>query len=201
VVATLAGMFGDAAGPHLIVDHPLLQMFLNPRNRWMLLASPRVAAAPFFVVGFVRLILTDPLGYLLGAQYGDGALRWAKKSLGEGVSTAVRWFGKAAPVVIFVAPNLYMCILAGASRMRLRTFVALNVSGTVARLILLRVAGDAFDRQLSSVLDFIRQYQWWLVAVSAVAVTVQLITSRKRGMLETPAEIEREIEELDVDEA
>jgi membrane protein DedA with SNARE-associated domain len=194
VVLTVAGMVADAVGPHLILSHPLLQMFLNPRNRYLLLAAPHVAAAPFFVVGFIRLILTDPLGYLLGRQYGDGALRWARRAFGDGVNTAVQWFSKAAPLVILVAPNLYMCILAGTSRMRVRTFVALNVTGTIGRLILIRLTGDAFEQQLNDVLDFIRRYQWWLVGISVVAVTIQVISSRRRGILETPAEIEAEIE-------
>lgn len=200
VVMSVAGMVADAVGPHLILSHPLLQMFLNPRNRYLLLASPRVGPIEFFLVGFFRLVLTDPLGYLLGAQHGDGALRWARKSFGEGVTTAVRWFGKAAPVLIVLAPNLYMCILAGASRMRLRTFLVLNITGTIGRLVLVRLTGDAFDSQLNTALDWIRQYQWWLVAISAVVVSIQVVTSRRRGILETPAEIEAEIEALEAED-
>lgn len=200
VVMSLLGMLGDAIGPSMILDHPLLQMFLNPRNRWLLLASPHVGPVEFFAVGFARLLLTDPIGYVLGAQYGDGALRWAKKSLGDGVDTAVRWFGKAAPLVILVAPNLYMCILAGSSRMKLRTFLALNIGGTIGRLVLLRLTGDAFEQPLNRALDWIRDYRWYLVALSVVVVAIQLVSSRRRGMLETPAEIEAEIEELDREE-
>jgi membrane protein DedA with SNARE-associated domain len=170
-------------------------MFLNPRNRYLLLASTQVGAVEFFVVGFVRLVLTDPIGYVLGAQYGDGALRWAKRGFGEGVETAVRLFGKAAPLVILVAPNLYMCILAGASGMKVRTFLALNVVGTIGRLLLVRLTGNVFEDELESVLHWIRRYQWWLVGISVVVVVLQTIRSRRRGTFETPAEIEREIEE------
>jgi membrane protein DedA with SNARE-associated domain len=200
VVMSLLGMLGDAIGPRMILDHPLLQMFMNPRNRWLLAATPNVGPIEFFIVGFVRLLLTDPLGYILGAQYGEGAIKWAKKGMGETVDTVVKWFGKAAPVIIFVAPNLYMCILAGASRMKLRTFLVLNIGGTIGRLILIRLTGDAFDSQIRSVLDWVRQYQWWLVGLSVVVVTIQLISSRRRGLLETPSEIEAEIESLEAED-
>jgi membrane protein DedA with SNARE-associated domain len=109
----------------------------------------------------------------------------------------VRLFGKAAPLVILVAPNLYMCILAGASGMKVRTFLALNVVGTIGRLLLVRLTGNVFEDELESVLHWIRRYQWWLVGISVVVVALQTIRSRRRGTLETPAEIEREIEEIE----
>ena len=202
VVLSLAGTVADIIGPKLVTEHPLLQMFLNPRNRYLLLASPQVGAVEFFVVGFVRLVLTDPLGFVLGRQYGDAALKWAGEKMGdEGrfVSKVERIFGKAAPVIIFLAPNLYMCILAGASGMKVRTFVALNVSGTIARLILFRIAGEAFEDQLLSILDWISRNQKWLIILSFVIVVLQTIRSRRRGQLETPAEIEREIEEFEAE--
>jgi len=200
VVLSLAGTVADIIGPKLVTEHPLLQMFLNPRNRYLLLASPQVGAVEFFVVGFVRLVLTDPLGFVLGRQYGDAALKWAGEKMGdEGrfVSKVERIFGKAAPVIIFLAPNLYMCILAGASGMKVRTFLALNVSGTIARLVLFRIAGEAFEDQLLTILDWIQRNQKWLIVLSFVIVVVQTIRSRRRGQLETPAEIEREIEQIE----
>jgi membrane protein DedA with SNARE-associated domain len=200
VVLSLAGTVADVIGPKLVTEHPLLQMFLNPRNRYLLLASPQVGAIEFFVVGFVRLVLTDPLGFVLGRQYGDAALRWAGEKMGdEGrfVDKVERVFGKAAPVIIFLAPNLYMCILAGASGMKIRTFVALNVSGTIARLVLFRIAGEAFEDQLLTILDWIARNQKWLILLSFVIVVLQTIRSRRRGRFETPAEIERDIEEAE----
>jgi membrane protein DedA with SNARE-associated domain len=206
VVLTVAGSIADIVGPHLITTHPLVQMFFNPRNRYLLLASPRVGAIAFFSVGFIRLVLTDPIGFILGRQYGDAALKWAGDKMGDGgrfVSTLQRWFSKAGPVIILIAPNLYMCLLAGASKMRMRVFLAMNIAGTVGRLILIRIAGDAFNDELESVLEFIQRNQWKLVAISFVIVALQTIRSRRRGQLETPAEIEREIEqaeaELEVD--
>ena len=180
IAATVVAMIGDVVGPSLINEHPLWQINLNPRNRWLLLASSQVAAWPFFVVGFVRLVAIDPLFYLMGLQHGDAALRWAERKLGDEaglVRKIEHWFGRAAPGVVLIAPNGYVCLLAGAAGMRFRTFIALNVIGTVARLTLFIVAGAAFRDQLLDVLELIQRYQWWLVALSLVIVSLQ---ARKR---------------------
>jgi membrane protein DedA with SNARE-associated domain len=202
VVLALTGTVADILGPKLIVEHPQLQMFLNPRNRYMILAAATVQAVPFFVIGFVRLVLTDPLGYVLGRQYGEAALKWAGEKMGdEGrfIRRVERFFGKAAPVIILIAPNLYMCILAGASGMKARVFVALNVAGTIGRLVLFRIAGHAFRDELLDLVDWIGRNQKWLIIASFVVVVLQSARSRKRGTLETPAEIEREIEQAEAE--
>ena len=105
-----------------------------------------------------------------------------------------RGFGKVAPLVILIAPSFYWCVLAGAARMRLRLFITLNIIGTIGRLILIRLAGDAFHDELKHVLDWIQRYQWWLVGLSLVLVALQVFRGRERGTLETPMEMAAEIE-------
>ncbi len=193
VVATVA----DVIGPSLITERPLLQVFLQPRNRYLILAAPQVDAWSFFLVGFFRLVLTDPIWYLLGLQYGDAALRWAEKALGEDVgivSRLVKWFRVAAPVVVFVAPSGYICLLAGATGMRLRTFMLLNVGGTVTRLVLFKVVGDAFRDQLLTLIEWMQRYRWWLVGIAFVSVAFSTVRARQAGTLGTVSEIEAEIE-------
>ena len=197
VALVVVGYVADIIGPHLITTHPLLQIILNPRNRYLVLGSPHIDAVSFFVVGFFRLVLTDPIGFIIGWQHGDKAVRWAERRLGDDVGvmrTIERWFGKIAPIVIFIAPSFLWCILAGAARMRVRTFIALNISGTIARLVLIRMAGDAFRDELDSVLEWVQRYQWWLIAASAILVAFQVWRGGGRD-LETPAEIAAELEE------
>jgi membrane protein DedA with SNARE-associated domain len=161
-------------------------MTMNPRNRWLLLAAPQVGVVAFFAVGFVRLTAIDPLFYVLGVQYGDAALRWAERKLGDEagfVRKVERWFGRAAPAIVLIAPNGYVCLLAGAAGMRVRTFVALNVIGTIGRLTLFTIAGAALRNELLDVLDFIQRYQWWLVAASFALVVFQ--ASRRRSQTAT----------------
>lgn len=196
-VMSAAGIIADALGPKLVTDHPLLQIFLNPRNRYLLLAAPQLDAVPFFVVGFVRLLLTDPIFFLLGRQYGDAALRWTDDNagtMGPVIRTVERWFGKAAPLVVLIAPSGNMCLLAGASGMRVRLFWTMNVLGTIGRLSLFWIAGDAFRDELESVLEWIQRYQWRLVALSVAIVVAQTVLGRRRGTIDTPAEAEAEIE-------
>ena len=199
VALSLLGWAADIAGPALITEHPLLQMALNPRNRYLVLAAAQVDALPYFLVGFTRLVLTDPLGYLLGRQYGDGALRWLERKTGEDVPvrTIVRWFSRASSVIVVVAPNLYVCLLAGATGMRPRRFLVLNVGGTLGRLVLLRLFADAVDGVLDDVLAFIQRYQWWLVALSFLVVALQVRRRAAEGTLETPGAIEEEIREAE----
>lgn len=197
-VMVALGYLGDIVGPSLINSSPLLQIFINPRNRWLLLASPQVDAVPFFVVGFIRLILTDPIAYVLGWQYGDRAISWVESKMGDQsgfIRKIERWFGKVAPLVILIAPSFNWCVLAGASRMRPRLFIALNVTGTIGRLVLFRIAGEAFREQLEDVLELVQRYQWWLVALSFLVVALQMF--RKGDVIETPQEMAAELENDD----
>lgn len=196
VILAVMGTVADIIGPGLITERPLLQMFLNPRNRYLLLASPQVDTLPFFVVGFVRLVLTDPLFFLLGVQYGDAALRWAERKLDDDVGfirTAERFFARFGSVIILIAPSGYLCLLAGATGMRARRFIILNLMGTAGRLLLFRVLGETFKDELLSVLGFIQRYQWWLIALSLVVVAIQ---ARRKGSssLRSPSELGDEIE-------
>lgn len=194
VALAVIGTVADVIGPGLINERPLLQMFLNPRSRYLLLASPQVDAVPFFVVGFLRLVLTDPLFYLLGVQYGEAALRWAESKLGDDggfIRAAERFFGRFGSAIILIAPSGYLCLLAGASGMRPRRFIALNLIGTISRLLLFRFLGEALKDELFAVLGFIQRYQWWLVGLSFVIVSLQ---SRRKRTLRPPSELEAEIE-------
>ena len=200
-ILTVAGWLADAFAPAIIDKRPLLQMFLNPRNRYLVLASPQVDPVPFFLVGFIRLVLTDPLFYLLGYLYGDAALRWMERKMGEdretgSIAMIERWFAKASYVIVVLMPNGYVCLLAGATGMKPRVFLPLNIIGTIGRLIVIRIAGDVFEEQLESVLDFIAEYRWWLVLLSFSVVLFYAWRGRRKGALEfeSVSEMERELE-------
>ena len=179
IAATLADWFAAA----VITDRPLLQIFLNPRIRYLALSANNVDPLPWFLVGFFRLVLTDPLYFLLGRWYGDNALRWIQRNWGgesaATVQTMERWFAKASHVVVLIAPNGIVCLLAGATRMRVGVFAALNVIGTIGRLILVWFLAQSAEEPLEDILGFIDRYQWWLVGIS-IALGLLLIMQRKR---------------------
>jgi membrane protein DedA with SNARE-associated domain len=183
VAFTIAGMVVGAIAPALIKHHPLVVIFFQPINRYLILASTRVATWEFFAVAFVRLVLTDPLYFLLGRWFGDGALDWIENKTGNSgmVPFIKKWFGRAGPAIVFIAPNAYVCLLAGANRMKLRLFIALNVTGTLLRLVLIKATGDVFEPILRPVVDFIDKYRWQFVVLSVVLLLVQSLSNRKQG--------------------
>jgi membrane protein DedA with SNARE-associated domain len=199
VALAVVGMVADVLGPALITERPLLQIALNPRNRYLVLGAVQIAVVPFFVVAFVRLVLTDPLFYVLGRQYGDGALDWVERQTGGAgtIPMLVRWFSKASHVVLVVAPSGYVCLLAGATGMGPRIFAALNVLGTVGRLILIWFLAAAVEDTLLDIVSWVQRYQWWLVGASFLLVSLQSRRKAERGELESPAAIEQEILEAE----
>lgn len=184
VVLVVASNVGDALAPTLVNEHPVWLMALNARNRNLVLVVNNVDPLVFFVVGTARLLLSDPLFYLLGYFYGDAAVRWAERrapSVGSVLRQVERLFSRAAWPLVFLAPNNYICLFAGSAGMRPAVFAVLNVSGTVVRLWLVKVTGEAFEAPLEDVLGFIRQYQWPLTGLAAAMVAASWLLQRTRG--------------------
>lgn len=209
VVLTALAYVGDALWATLASHHPVWLILLNTRKRYLALTSPKLGVVTFFVVGVGRQILSDPLYFLLGRRYGDAGVRWLERKLGDasGVSVFEGWFQKAAYPMVAIAPNAIVSVLAGASKMKARTFLALNLGGTIVTIFLLRTFGNVFNEPLEAVLRFLRRYQWPLTILSVVLVTVQVVVTRRQGRseLESVAQMEQELEEAraevdDVDE-
>lgn len=183
-VLAIGSFVGQALSPTLLNDAPLLLILLNPRNTFLLLVSHNVELWAFLLTGFVRLVVGDPILYLLGLWYGDAARRFLREQhsgLDGVIAWLDRWFPRIGPALVFVAPNTWVCLLAGTSGMRIRTFVALNVSGTVARLLAVWWLGDLFRPEVENVLDFFARYQWPATAVMIGLAVVQAVFSRRRG--------------------
>jgi membrane protein DedA with SNARE-associated domain len=199
IVLTICGYIGDATWAKLSVSHPLLLLALNPRNRNLVLVTNELDAVSYYVVGGIRLLLSDPLAYLIGYFYGDSAIKWIEHrapTYGELLRTLERWFSKAAYPIVFVAPNFYMCVFAGASGMAVGWFMVLNVAGTFTRLYLVRRVGEAFESPLNDLLDVVRDYQVPLLVISVALVVFSIWNERRkgRGELEALAHAEEELE-------
>lgn len=171
---------------------------LSAKNRYLLLSAPQLGIAAFFVVGFLRLVATDPLTYMLGRQHGDAALVWVENKVSNAdagtsfIRKAERLFGKAAPLVIVIAPSALWCVLAGVSRMKVWVFVTCNVAGTFGRLVLFWIAADTFREPLEHVLDTIERFQAPILAMTVSLGVVQSARSRRKRKLNATAEIEVE---------
>ena len=179
-------------------EHPAVLLSLNSTNRMLGLTTNQLDPLSYYGIGAARLLVSDPLFFLLGMWYGDAAIRWVERkwaSQGETLRMLERWFDKAAYPVVFIAPNNIVCLLAGASSMPLAGFVAVNMAGTFTRLFLIRQAGEALESPLDRLLDIFDRYRWPLLVISVVAVLGSYLLDRKRGTDELGAVAE--LEELD----
>ena len=168
----------------LVTDRPLLFISLNAQNRNLALASGELSAWSFYVVGFLRLVGPDPLFFLLGRWYGDGAIRWMERkapAYGNLMRQLEKWFDKAQFAVVAFAPNNPVCLFAGAAGMSWGAFAAANAIGTVIRLVLIRAFSSAFEGPLGSLKGFIGDYRWPILAASAVLVGLSMFSDRKGG--------------------
>ena len=192
-VFTVLSYAGTILSARLISTHPLLLIALDARLRHLLLAvAADVDIVPFFIVGLTRLVIADPIFYLLGYWYGDAGLRWMEQKAGGTpayVRWVERWFPKASHVLVAALPNNLVCLLAGTTGMRPRTFFALNIGGTIARLAVVWWLGKALEEPLDKVLDFLQRYQW---PVTAVLVGIVVVQSTRQAARATMAEIRAE---------
>jgi membrane protein DedA with SNARE-associated domain len=184
VVLVVMSNIGDLLTTTWAQDHPLALIALNARNRILVLTTNQLDTIPYYVVGTVRLLLSDPLFYLLGMLYGDNALAWMERkapTYGDLLRRVEKFFGKAAYPLVFIAPNNYICLFAGAAGMPVAAFLLLNVTGTVARLYLIRVVGATFDEPIQNVLDFFARYRLQLLILSIVLVGLSVWSERRKG--------------------
>ena len=191
---------GDALAPRLVDTHPLQLLAMNARNRNLILVTNQLDAVSYYVVGTLRLLLSDPLFFLLGYWYGDTALQWVEtrtKSFGRMLRQWERWFGRAAYPLVFIAPNNYICLFAGAAGMSVPGFFVVNVLGTLTRLYLIRRLGEAFEAPIDDVLDFIADHRTPLLIATVSIFGLMMLNElrQSRDDLESLADAIEEDEE------
>ena len=198
LVLVVAAQVGDAFAPTLATEHPLTLITLNARNRNLILTTNELDALSYYGVGFLRLLVSDPLFFILGYWYGDAGVAWVEKrstSFGSMLRTWEWMFQKAAWPLVAIAPNNFICLFAGAAGMAPAVFITLNVLGTIVRLWLIRILGETFEAPLDSVLAFIRDYRLPLTVITLALVVVTVIADRRsgKGEIEALTHIEDEL--------
>jgi membrane protein DedA with SNARE-associated domain len=175
---------GDALAPKLVESNPLLLIAMNARNRNLILVTNQLDAFSYYAVATARLLLSDPLFFLIGYWYGDTALSWMEsrtKTYGSMLRQWERWFQKASYPLVFIAPNNIICLLAGAAGMSAPAFFIINITGTITRLYLIRWLGEAFERPIDDVLDFIARYRVPLLVVSISFFAVMMVRELRQS--------------------
>ncbi len=178
---------------------PLLLLVCNPRLRNLVLVSPMVDVAPFVLVAVGRLVLSDPLFYWFGRRYGDTSIRWMERKLGPSAGTvlwAERLFRKAAWPVVALMPNNLICLLAGATGMAWAGFAIVNVTGTLVRVLGVRLIGAAFSDPILAFNAWIGRNRLVLTVIT-IGITFLLVArSARRGRdpVESPDELAAELD-------
>jgi membrane protein DedA with SNARE-associated domain len=201
IVLTVAAWVGDALVTQLVDRHPLLLMTLNARNRNLVLVTNLVDTVPYYVVGTVRLLASDPLFYILGYWYGETAVAWVERrstTFGEFLRSWEWLFTKAAYPLVAIAPNNIICLFAGSAGMRPGVFLVLNVAGTIGRLYLIRRLGEAFEAPINDILGFIKDYRLPLTVLAVALVVFTIWRERRAGAteIEALAHIDEEMAEV-----
>jgi membrane protein DedA with SNARE-associated domain len=169
------GFFTNATAPELLKRNPTLLMALNPRYRYMVVAAPEVDPIPFFLIGWLRLLFSDPVYFALGWFYGDRAIQYFNDALGEQtVSKTREFFLKAAPVMAMFFAGPVICVLAGASRMKVKTYFVLNMIGTAIIVVALRAFSNVLEGPIQAFLRFNDRNSRWLMIIT-IATTVIIV--------------------------
>jgi membrane protein DedA with SNARE-associated domain len=153
----------------LVDDYPILVITLSARNRTLFGSVPYIDPLPFFVIGFLRILAAGITLFFVGRWFGERALRWTESQVGE-MPRIYKWTEAATvragwlAVVLMPASNI-VCLLVGHLRMAPLKFLSLITTGIVIRLIVLWYGGKIFEDQIRAALDWIDQYQWWVVGI------------------------------------
>lgn len=206
IVLVVLGWIADALTTTWAEDHPLALTLLSSRNRILVLTTNQLDAWSYYLAAGFRLLISDPIFYLIGYLYGDAAVRWVERrsaTYGEQLRWFERAFKKFSYPLVFLMPNSYICLFAGAAGMGVATFLVLNITGTAVRLYLIRRLGEAFEAPIDDILGFFAEYRWQLLALSVAAVAFTILSDRRsgKGELEAVLDLEHEIEhEIDEEE-
>lgn len=164
---------------------PELLLMLSSRNRYLAFAlGVDVSLLWYTVIGFARIALAFMVCHLIGRAYAGEAVGWFKKYLGfnnEAEAAFDRGFEKAewALIPLFSGSNI-VAVLTGVRQTPFAKLLALLSIGIAGRLLLFWWLARTFDDQLTSFLEVVARYQWWVVGASvALVVLVNLKNFRR----------------------
>lgn len=176
----LAGIEGDAED----AQRPLVLIMLTPSLRNFGLMSTSLDPWSYFGLGVPRVLLTDPLYYLLGFWYGDAAIKWMERrtrTLGTSLRQVEQSFSKYAYPILFALPYVFTTLLAGAARLKLWKVLVVRAAGITTRIALVRWLGWRFDGALRGILSWIGEHRGPLLVVTVGLVLLTILMEMRRG--------------------
>lgn len=193
------GTIGSNLGPAWVDEHPAAVLALSSRNRNLFGSVPYIDIVPYALIGFTRVFVAGMALFFLGRWYGERAIAWTEKQAGE-LPALYRWFARAMDragwlvVIVFCASNL-VWLMAGHRRMNPSRYAALLAVGIVIRLCILWAGGQAFEEQIRSFLEWMEDYQWWVVGGLFALSFAQSARRARRDIPEVVQEIEHPTEQ------
>jgi membrane protein DedA with SNARE-associated domain len=182
--AIVLGWVGDALWGSLIDRNPLALLLLNAKVRYQLLVVNELEPWVFYPVTLVRLLITKPLVWLVGAWYGPRAVGWISDR-SERSGRVIRWVQRHFPrygwLIMMVTTANPVCLLAGSVGYSLGWLMVWAVAGTLIRLYAIDVVGGALSDQISWFVDWVVDHRVAVVAASITIVAFGLWWQRRRG--------------------
>ena len=162
------GTIGSQIGIALVDERPAFVLALSSRNRNLFGSVPYIDVIPYAAIGFVRILIAGIALYFVGRWYGQKALGWVEGNLGE-LPAIYRWtekaVDKAGSIALVLMPGSnVVCLLLGHKQMTAKRFIPLLSIGIVIKLVVLRLGGDQFEKQIESFMSGIDKCQWYFVA-------------------------------------
>lgn len=201
-VVVAAGWVAGSVWAELVREkNYALLIALSPVNRFLLLSANHLDAWQYYGIGLARHRFPDPFFFLLGHFYGAAALRWAA----EGSPLAQKLVGSDGrgledpahrkilyPLALLI-PNNYVSLLCGAARIPVPAFIALNITGTIGRLILCDALAVMLEDEIADLATWIGANQKWITIVSVVLVLGAMVMQlRPSGQLRKLARLDRD---------
>lgn len=144
--------------PWLLRNHPLLLIILDSHTHYLLLASTKIGAVGFIIVGIIWRLAVHVLYYLLGRWYGADVLGWLEKRsrlLKLIIDRLKRIFMRVANPAVLLLSDDAVCLFAGYAGMSPIRFIILHSLGTVAHIVVLLVLAGHIHHSLVPVASFI----------------------------------------------
>lgn len=183
-LTVVLGWVGDALWASLVDRHPLTLIALNAKPRYLLLTVNEIQPWVFYVFATARLVCTKPLVWLVGAWYGPRAMVWAEGRSERG-GRVIRWmerhFARFGWAIVLVTSNNVVSLLAGSAGMHLGLYILLATIGTLGRLWLLDLLGEALTKPIDSLIGFVGDHRPAIVALSITIVVVGVLWQRRHG--------------------
>ncbi len=176
IALVIANNVGNAVWASWINERPLFLLALNSSNKYLIGTTPNTEWIPVLVVSTLRLMAPDPLFYMVGYLFRDRAVHWARRvfpasgPLFDSLEADQGQFARILDALVFIMPNNPVCLIAGVVGMNVRRFAILAITGTIGRIILMRAIGTVFSEQIEDILDWVADYQRWLLIGSVVLV-------------------------------